>query len=85
MTVTVLPHSPADPLFGQAGGLFDAYRCHYGRSPSPSARDSGWRARWPRADCGWTIIRRPARRALGGKAYRREYGRSADGMVGGRA
>jgi GNAT superfamily N-acetyltransferase len=31
------PVLPADPLFGPAAGLFDAYRAHYGRDRRPEA------------------------------------------------
>ncbi len=37
MTITVVPVTPSDRNFDQVAVLFDDYRVHYGRPPSPQA------------------------------------------------
>ena len=37
MTVTVIAMTPSHPGFGRVAALFDEYRNHYGRLPSPPA------------------------------------------------
>ena len=41
VTTTVEPMTPSHPAFGQVAALFEDYRAHYGRPPSPQATH-GW-------------------------------------------